>query len=224
MPRIVPLTFAVDFIASGRRIGAADAQAIKLIDKFSIVASKDRLLDASLAMSRSEKVRDTPVASRRLSSLPLKGDVTNTTIGSLESRMIKLNDPIKLSVLAAVKAAYLSGSFEEGLEMESNILSVLSRTDQSRGTQYHFFNNRLSRHANTCPILRHAVDYDHFPENLLLYLSKPSKNDANTWETPIVGPGEALRNVTIIGSSEKSLVIAKMCARKGNTVHILQVL
>lgn len=197
---------------------------MRLIDEISAATTKDQLLDSSLAMARSEKVRETPVASRRLSSLPLKGDITGKKVEIIESRLIKLNDPIQLSVLAAVKAAYLSGSFEEGLEMESNILSVLSRTEQSRGAQYHFFNNRLSRHVDTCPSLRQTSGYTHLRENLLFYLSKPTKNDANTLGTPIVGPGEALRNVTIVGPDGGSLVIAEMCARKGNTVHIVTVI
>lgn len=74
---------------------------MRLIDKISAATTKDQLLDSSLAMARSEKVRETPVASRKLSSLPL--------------RLL-----LKLSVLAAVKAAFCS--VEDGTIKKSTVL------------------------------------------------------------------------------------------------------
>lgn len=81
---------------------------MRLIDKISAATTKDQLFDSSLAMARSEKVRETNVASRKLSSLPLKGHATGNKIEIIESKSIKLNDPIQLSVLSALKAAFCS--------------------------------------------------------------------------------------------------------------------
>ena len=195
---------------------------MRLIDKVSHGDTREMLMKTSLLLSRSDRIRSTPVASRRLSSAPLKGVVSNEANLIYENKVTDQKDPVKLSVLAAVKAAYLCGSFEEGLEMEANILSVLSKTEYSKAKQYHFFTNRLSRHADTCAVLHNAIDY-HRPESLLLYLSKPNKN-IPLWGSPGARSSDVLKNVTILGMNERSLVIAKMCARKGSAVHILEVL
>lgn len=49
---------------------------MRLIDKISAATTKDQLLNTSLAVPGSEAIRETPVATRKLSSLPLKGHAT----------------------------------------------------------------------------------------------------------------------------------------------------
>ena len=200
-----------------------EAHEMNLIDKFTASKAKGRLMDASLALSQSETLRNTPLSSRRLSNMPVKGDLTGMSLQKFEARLIEENNPIKLSGLAAVKSAYLCQSFDEGLEMEANILSVLSKTQESKGTQYNFFNRRLTQHADADPDMFRGSDCHLSPDVHLLYLSKPSKLISG-YRKPKKSPGDALRAVTIIGRHESTLVIAKMCARQGSNVHIVEVL
>lgn len=197
---------------------------MNLIDKFTVSKAKVRLLDASVAFSQSDNVRNTPLSSRRLSSMPVKGDLTGISFQKLESRLIEENNPIKLSGLAALKAAYLCQSFDEGLEMEANILSVLSKTQESKGTQYNFFNRRLTNHADADPDMFRGSDCHLHPDINLLYLSKPSKFIGGYRKPAKKSPANLPRAVTIMGRYESTMVIAKMCARQGSNVHILEVL
>lgn len=219
----MPPKVSTGFITSGRIIGGVEAHEMNLIDKFTASKAKGRLMDASIALSHSDTVRNTPLSSRRLSNMPVKGDLTGMSLQKLENRLIEENNPIKLSGLAALKAAYLCQSFNEGLEMEANILSVLSKTQESKGTQYNFFNKRLTQHADADPDKFRGSDCHLSPEVHLLYLSKPSKLTGG-YRKPKKGPGDALRAVTIMGRHENTLVIAKMCARQGSNLHILEVL
>jgi hypothetical protein len=221
--RLVPPKVSAGFITSGRIIGGVEAHEISLIDKFTISKAKSRLMDATIALSQSNTVRNTPLSSRRLSNVPVKGDLTSVSLQKLETRLIEENNPIKLSGLAAVKAAYLCQSFDEGLEMEANILSVLSKTQESKGTQYNFFNRRLTQHADADPEIFRGNDCHLSPDVHLLYLSKPSKLIGG-YGKPKKSPGDALQAVTIMGRHESTMVIAKMCARQGSNVHILEVL
>ena len=203
-----------------------EAHEINLIDKFTASKAKGRLMDASIALSKSDTVRNTPLSSRRLFNMPVKGDLSGVSFQKVETRLIEENNPIKLSGLAAVKAAYLCQSFDEGLEMEANILSVLSKTQESKGTQYNFFNRRLTQHADADPDMFRGTDGHLSPDAHLLYLSRPNKPNKliGGYRKPSKGPGDAPQAVTIMGRHESTMVIAKMCARQGSNVHILEVI
>ena len=146
LPRLTGVAAAVDIMTSGRMISPQEALSMGILDKLIASAkNQEALADAVVDFALSDTVQSTPIAQRRLSQLPVKGNDNG------EEAFRILYDSVKksakgavapLSILKAVQAAATYQSFPEGLKREKEIFEELVKGPQSKALQYFFFSER----------------------------------------------------------------------------------
>lgn len=144
LPRLIGVEKALEIMISGRNVGASEALRLGILDELTPpINSHDELLDAAEKFFQSEKVQNTPISSRKISSRQLTG-IPASTMDTLENGVISSSRGFlaPLNIAKAVRAAVESSTFDEGLNTERKLFQELSSTSQARALQYQFFSER----------------------------------------------------------------------------------
>lgn len=144
LPRLIGIDKALDIMVTGRNVTTSDALKLGIIDEITLpLQSQDDLLNAAEKFFLSEKVQNTPISARRISSNVITG-VTSEHLNTLEANVIASSRgfvaPIKIA--KAVRASVEESSFQNGLQKERELFSDLSSGSQARALQYLFFSER----------------------------------------------------------------------------------
>ncbi|OLL32079.1 enoyl-CoA hydratase [Burkholderia sp. SRS-W-2-2016] len=137
LPRLVGAAAALDLIASGRSIGAADALRIGLVDEL----SDDAPLEAGLALSAALLARG--AAPRRISELEVPGDgLTANFFEDARDEALRRKPfyPAARAIVDAVQASRLP--FAEGEAVEARLFEALRVSPESRAMRHLFFAER----------------------------------------------------------------------------------
>ncbi|MEX0350925.1 MAG: 3-hydroxyacyl-CoA dehydrogenase NAD-binding domain-containing protein [Paracoccaceae bacterium] len=137
LPRLVPMSDAIDMITSGRQIGAAQALDLGLIDK---IAQSDDIRDAGLDYA--SKLIATAAPPRPSSALPCNPPAP----GALDAARTKLTRSARgqIAPQKALDALQCAAElpFSDGLAQERALFSELMKSDQRGALIHAFFSER----------------------------------------------------------------------------------
>jgi len=150
LPRLVGVEQALKLMTSGRVMKAAEALQLGLVDALleQPPASKKNIdmVDLMVDFALSERVLNTPVSERRVSSMPIRDKLSDNDLVRLhnEIKQSARGQVAPVSILKAVQAASEMPSFAKGLEAEARLFQELATGPQAKALQYFFFSERKS--------------------------------------------------------------------------------
>lgn len=150
LPRLIGVEKALDAMISGRNIKAEEALELGIIDSVvkSPFVSHEDVVDNALDFVLSERVQNTPVSERRVSSLTVPGVTSENKLTFLDNQtrdLVKKSGYVApLSIFEAVKASATLPTFKEGRAREQELFEGLASGPQAPALQYAFFAERVA--------------------------------------------------------------------------------
>lgn len=150
LPRLCGVATAVDIMTSGRTLSAKEALKHRILDDISpsLITNIDELEENIHQFINKQGVLTKPLHEKRLSLLPIPGDISSELFQQLHKSIEKSSKGFiaPKNILRAVEQAVACGvgetSFNNGMTKESELFAELATNSQSKALQYFFFSER----------------------------------------------------------------------------------